>query len=72
MNPHKFKQEQEVMVLQFMINSQRRDISATIQKYVYNRTTKDWNVEVLLNGVFIVLTEDRMVDSVQYWKEQNI
>ena len=67
----KFKYEQEVIVPQFMINGNRLDVPAIVQQYMFNKVSKTWDVQVLLNGVYIILKEDRLVDSIEFWKEKN-
>lgn len=70
MKSTKFKPGQEVIVPDFLINGSRLDMSAIVQGYVYNKQTKTWEVEVLLNNVFIMLKEERLVDSEEFFKKQ--
>ena len=67
----KFKKDQEVVVPQFLCNGNRLDVTATVNKYIYNKDTKTWDVEVVLHTCHVVLKEDRLVDSTEFWKEKN-
>tara|TARA_R110000868_G_scaffold66014_4_gene196976 strand:- start:345 stop:569 length:225 start_codon:yes stop_codon:yes gene_type:complete len=62
----KFKPYQRIIVPNFLINSSRLDISGTIQRYIFNRETKKWKVECVINGTFVLLDEDRIIDYDEY------
>lgn len=68
---HKFKPGQEVTISQFLINGTKLDLNATVYRYVYNKDTKTWNPELLVNGTYIVIKEDRLEDSVEFWNKKN-
>lgn len=60
--PNKYKPYQKVVVENFLINGERRDITGTVMRYVLNRETRKWMVEVEINSVYCLLTEDKLID----------
>lgn len=65
----KFKAHQRVVCPQFLMNGTRMDINGVVQRYVFNTETKENRVEVQINGVFVLLPEERLVDYEQFWDE---
>lgn len=66
----KFRPYQRIVVKNFLINGSRLDLSGTVQRYIYNRETKEWKVEVVLNSTFVLLTEDKIMDYDAYHEEK--
>ena len=67
----KYKPEQEVMIENFLVNGTRMDISANVVRYLYNKINKTWEVEVIVNGTYITLKEERLQDSTDFWRIKN-
>jgi archaellum component FlaF (FlaF/FlaG flagellin family) len=67
----KFKANQKVVVVQFMVNGSRMDINATFERYVYSAATKKELVEILFNGIYIRLDESRLEDYSEFWDRKN-
>jgi hypothetical protein len=53
-----------------MINGNRMDIGAEVERYVINSDTKIWRVEVLLNDTRVILDENRLIDYNEYWEKE--
>jgi hypothetical protein len=66
----KFRPYQRIVVKDFMINGSRLDLSGTVQRYVLNRETKVWKVEVVLNSTYCLLDEDKIMDYDAYHEEK--
>lgn len=62
----KFKPWQKVVIKDFLINSSRLDIGGTVIRYVLNRITREWKVEVVINSIYVLLDESRVVDYDEY------
>ena len=65
----KFRPHQKVVVRNFLINDNRMDIGADVQRYLFSPESKTWKVEVRINSVMVLLDEDRLVDYEEYWDE---
>jgi hypothetical protein len=61
---NKFSNYQKVIVLNLIVNGERRDSWGLVQRYVKDK------VEVEVNSVFLLLTEDRLVDYDAYWEQK--
>ena len=66
----KFKPYQEVIVLGFTVNGNKRDVPGRFIQYCTNEARRG-KVEVEINTVRIALEESRLVDLEAYWKEKN-
>ena len=66
----KFSRGQKIVVPNFMINGNRMDIGAEVERYVINSDTKIWRVEVLLNDTRVILDENRLIDYNEYWEKE--
>lgn len=51
-----------------MVNGSRMDIEAVVERYVRNASTKEFNVEVIVNDTRIVISEDRLTKEKDYWQ----
>ena len=65
MSQQNFKPFQKVIVLNLLINGDRKDSWGLVQRYVKDK------VEVEVNSVYLLLSEDRLMDYEEYWEKKN-
>jgi hypothetical protein len=71
MSDHKFNKGQEVMIPNFLINGNRMDIQGVVTRPLYNRQSQTWRFEVCINEAYVILDENKIVDSNEYWSNKN-
>lgn len=66
----KFREGQQVVVLNMLINGDRRDMGGYVVGQGRGKPVRD-KIEVKVNGVSLYFPEDRLVDYEEYWASRN-